>query len=121
MRRWRTTIREMNVSNYRFFTSIDMVDTDEGSSVAELPIPLKAYERKTEIVVETNGVNTETVYFFAYDSLMRESIMQRDYSEAIPMGIGKVDGWRFCLAGPRRHGKSKGFYLVTRSRIDFEY
>lgn len=47
----------------------------------------------------------EYVYFFAYDHLMREDFMLREYPDAVPMGVAKIEGWRFCLAGPRREGK----------------
>lgn len=51
------------------------------------------------------------VLFFAYDRLMAEGHMRKDYSDdVVPCGIGKLEGWRFCLAGPRRLGR---FHLTS--------
>ncbi|KAH7032816.1 uncharacterized protein B0I36DRAFT_407345 [Microdochium trichocladiopsis] len=60
---------------------------------------------------ETRAGGHENVYFFAYDRLMQESRMLREYPDAIPVGVAKIEGWRFCLAGPRRagtHGPTNG-------------
>ncbi|KXJ92784.1 hypothetical protein Micbo1qcDRAFT_173941 [Microdochium bolleyi] len=67
------------------------------------------------------------VYFFAYGRLMREDFMLQDYPDAVPVGIGKIKGWRFCLAGPRREGieapsedqvSSEGYPTIVSCQAD---
>lgn len=72
-------------------------------------VPGEAY-REPQQLKSVQNID-DHVLFFAYDRLMAEGHMQKDYSDdVVPCGIGKLEGWRFCLAGPRRLGK---FHLTS--------